>query len=115
MVHNLIASDPVEDTPVCRLTGEKIGAIQRLMIDKISGKIADAVLTFGGFFGFGQKHFPISWPALKYNPELGAYELDVTEEQLRAAPSFAPGEDFDWGDRSDEILVRHYPRHRGWE
>jgi hypothetical protein len=49
--------------------------------------------------------------------EHGAYEFEVTEEQLRAAPSFAPGEEFDWGDRSDEIqiLVRHYPVHHGWE
>ena len=42
MAHNLIASDRVEGTSVCRLTGEKIGEIQRLMIDKVSGKIAYA-------------------------------------------------------------------------
>ena len=117
MAHNLIASDRVEGTPVCRPTGEQIGLIQRLMIDKLSGQIAYAVLSFGGFLGFGQKHFPVPWRSLKYNPKHGAYEFEVTEEQLRAAPSFAPGEEFDWGDRSDEIqiLVRHYPVHHGWE
>jgi PRC-barrel domain len=55
MAHNLIASDRVEGTPVCRPTGEQIGVIQRLMIDKLSGQIAYAVLSFGGFLGFGQK------------------------------------------------------------
>jgi hypothetical protein len=93
MAHNLIASDRVEGTPVCRPTGEQIGVIQRLMIDKLSGQIAYAVLSFGGFLGFGQKHFPVPWRSLKYNPKHGAYEFEVTEEQLRAAPSFAPGED----------------------
>jgi hypothetical protein len=60
MAHNLIASDRVEGTPVCRPTGEQIGVIQRLMIDKLSGQIAYAVLSFGGFLGFGQKHVPMS-------------------------------------------------------
>ncbi len=117
MAHNLIASDRIEGTTVCRPTGEKVGVIQRLMIDKVSGKIAYAVLTFGGLLGFGQKHFPVPWQSLKYNLKLGGYELEVTEEQLRAAPSFEPGQEFDWGDRSDEIqvIVRHYPVHSGWE
>ena len=115
MPHNLIASDRVEGTPVCRPTGEKIGEIQRLMIDKMSGKIAYAVLSFGGFLGFAQKHFPIPWASLKYNARFSAYELEVTEVQLRAAPSYAPGEEFDWGDRADRIIVHHFPLHRGWE
>jgi len=59
MAHNLIASDRIEGTSVCRPRGEKIGEIQRLMIDKISGKVAYAVLSFGGFLGFAQKHFPV--------------------------------------------------------
>jgi hypothetical protein len=101
MTHNLIASGRVEGTPVCRPTGEQI----------------DAVLTFAGFLGFGQKYFPVPWRSLKYNVKRGAYEFEVTDEQFRAAPSFAPGEEFDWGDRSDEIqvVVRHYPVHHGWE
>jgi hypothetical protein len=115
MAHNLIASDRVEGTSVWRPTGEKIGMIQRLMIDKVSGKIAYAVLSFGGFLGFGQRHFPVPWGSLKYNLQSGAYELEVTEDHLRAAPSSAPGEEFDWGDRSEEILIRHYPVHYGWE
>ena len=44
--HSLIASDRVEGTPVRRSSGEKIGTIERLMIDKISGNVAYAVLSF---------------------------------------------------------------------
>ena len=79
MAHNLIASDRVEGTSVCRPTGEKIGEIQRLMIDKVSGKVAYAILSFGGFLGFAQKHFPVPWSSLKYNLQSSAYELEVTE------------------------------------
>src|ERR1700730_19310632 len=82
MAHNLIASDRVEGTPVCRPTGEQIGVIQRLMIDKLSGQIAYAVLSFGGFLGFGQKHFPVPWRSLKYNPKHGAYEFEVTKSSF---------------------------------
>ena len=47
----------------------------------------------------GQKHLPIPWARLTYDRALGAYHLDLTEEELKRAPSFAAGEDFDWGDR----------------
>ena len=51
--HQLIASDRVEGTAVRRANGDMIGHIERLMIDKISGKVSYAVLSFGGFLGIG--------------------------------------------------------------
>ena len=51
--HQLIASDRVEGTAVRRPNGDKIGHIERLMIDKISGKVSYAILSFGGFLGMG--------------------------------------------------------------
>jgi len=65
--HRLVASDRVEGTPVRRPGGEKIGTVQRLMIDKVSGNVAYAVLVFGGFLGMGRKHLPIPWTRLKYD------------------------------------------------
>ncbi|PWB65054.1 MAG: photosystem reaction center subunit H [Bradyrhizobiaceae bacterium] len=100
--HPLIASDRVEGTPVRRPNGEKIGTIQRLMIDKASGQVAYAVLSFGGFLGIGEKHMPIAWERLRYDPLLGAYELEIAKEELERAPSYAADPDFDWGDRSRE-------------
>ena len=85
--HTLIASDRVEGTPVRRANGEKIGTVQRLMIDKVSGSVAYAVLSFGGFLGMGQKHAPVPWARLKYEPTLGAYHLELSDEELRGAPS----------------------------
>ena len=108
--HTLIASDRVEGTPVRRADGEKIGTIQRLMIDKLSGSVAYAVLSFGGFLGMGQKHAPIPWARLNYDPTLGAYHLDLSNEELSGAPSIAANEEFDWGDRSREIEIHDYYR-----
>jgi hypothetical protein len=108
--HSLIASDRVEGTPVRRSDGEKVGAIERLMIDKLSGSVAYAVLSFGGFLGVGQKHAPIPWARLTYDRTLGAYHLDLTDEELSRAPSVAAGQEFDWGDRSREVEIHNYYR-----
>jgi hypothetical protein len=108
--HSLIASDRVEGTPVRRSGGDKIGTIERLMIDKLSGNVAYAVLSFGGFLGIGHKHLPIPWAGLKYDRALGAYQLDLSDDELKRAPSFASDKEFDWGDRSQEIDIHNYYR-----
>jgi len=108
--HSLIASDRVEGTPVRRAGGEKIGTIARLMIDKLSGNVAYAVLSFGGFLGMGQKHAPIPWARLSYDRTLGAYRLDLTDEELKQAPAVAADQEFDWGDRSREVEIHNYYR-----
>jgi hypothetical protein len=106
--HNLVPSDQVEGTEVRRSNGGRIGTIQRLMIDKLSGNVAYAVLSFGGFLGIGQKHLPIPWERLKYDPTLGAYQIDLTDEELSKAPAYEADKDFDWGDRSKEIVIHNY-------
>src|SRR5258708_6999769 len=106
--HGLIASDRVEGTPVCRSNGEKIGTIHRLMIDKLSGNVAYAVLSFGGFLGVGQKHMPVPWARLKYDPTQESYQLDLTDDELKRAPAYEADQDFDWGDRSQEIVVHRF-------
>jgi len=108
--HSLIASDRVEGTPVRRADGQKIGAIQRLMIDKLSGNVAYAVLSFGGFLGMGQKHAPVPWARLSYDRGLGAYRLDLSDEELKQAPAVAADQEFDWGDRGREVEIHNYYR-----
>ena len=65
--HHLIASDRVEGTAVMDRDGVKIGTIERVMIDKLSGQVAYAVMSFGGFLGIGEKYHPIPWEVLNYN------------------------------------------------
>ncbi len=92
----LIAGDKVEGTAVCRSNGEKIGTIDRLMIEKRSGKVAYAVLTFGGFLGLGQGYYALPWSVLTYNVTLDAYELNLTDEQLQGAPAYVDDVDPVW-------------------
>jgi PRC-barrel domain len=87
----LIASDKVEGAAVRRSDGEKLGSIKRVMIDKLTGKVAYAVMTFGGFLGIGDEYRAVPWSVLRYSPDLDAYELDATEDQLRNAPVLATG------------------------
>jgi hypothetical protein len=107
--NSLIASDRVEGTPVRRSNGEKLGTVERLMIDKATGKVAYAVMSFGGFLGLGEDYHTVPWAALNYNPALDAYEVNLTDEQLRDAPKRSgegrdPSFDRDW----EEHVHRYY-------
>ena len=104
---SLIASDRVEGTPVYRPDGKHIGTIKRLMIDKIRGHVAYAVMGFGGFLGFGDDYYPLPWAKLTYDEELGGYKVDVTDEQLKGAPKF-DRDSWDFGDRTQEAALFDY-------
>jgi hypothetical protein len=93
---SLIGSDKVEGTAVYRSDGTKIGRIERVMIEKVSGEVAYAIMSFGGFMGIGEDYYPLPWSALTYNPELDGYEVNVSEEQLKGAPHFTQHETWDW-------------------
>ena len=101
--HDLIASDQIEGTAVRRPGGDKLGKIERLMIDRVTGTVAYAVLNFGGLFGLGHHHYPIPWSLLTYNPSSKAYEIEISEERLsQASESF---KDLDFGDRAGEAKL----------
>ncbi len=91
-----------------RPNGERIGHIERLMIDKVTGRVSYAILSFGGFLGMGTNLLPLPWARLTYNPRFEAYELDIDDDELRRAPSFRADKDFDWGNRSQEAELHRY-------
>jgi hypothetical protein len=93
---SLIGSDKVEGTAVYGANDERIGSVQRVMIDKISGKVAYAVVSFGGFLGIGEDYYPMPWTQLKYDTRLGGYKIGLTEDQLKGAPKFGKYETWDW-------------------
>src|SRR5215217_8128882 len=66
----LIESDRVEGTAVYDPQGNHLGSIKRLMIEKISGKVAYAVMSFGGFLGMGEDEHTIPWSKLDYDSAL---------------------------------------------
>ena len=105
----LIESDRVEGTAVYDPQGDHLGSIKRLMIEKINGKVAYAVMGFGGFLGMGEDEHTIPWGKLTYDTGLGGYRTDITEEQLRGAPTFyRDRDDYDWSDRERERELHDY-------
>jgi hypothetical protein len=106
----LIESDRVEGTAVYDPSGNKVGSIKRLMIEKIGGKVAYAVMSFGGFLGMGEEEHTIPWNKLDYDTSLGGYRTDITEEQLRGAPAFSRDRNYDWLDRQREQDLHDYYR-----
>jgi hypothetical protein len=106
---SLIGSDKVEGTAVYGADDNRIGNVQRIMIDKISGKVAYAVVSFRGFLGMGEDYYPMPWPHLKYDARLGGYRIGVTEDQLKGAPKYSRSTDWDWSDRAnDQRICRYY-------
>jgi hypothetical protein len=83
---SLIGSDKVEGTAVFGMDGNRVGKIERVMIDKRSGQVTCAVVSFGGFLGMGADHYALPWPLMTYDPNLGGYRANVTEARIKGAP-----------------------------
>ncbi|GJE59232.1 PRC-barrel domain-containing protein [Methylobacterium trifolii] len=105
---SLIASDRVIGTDVRRPSGARVGVIERLMLDKASGRVAYAVMSFGGFLGLGGDFYTLPWSVLRFEPSQDAYVVDITEEQLRDAPPRSPEGTDPAEDRAWEERVHRY-------
>jgi hypothetical protein len=105
---SLIGSDKVEGTAVYGADDTKIGSIERVMIDKMSGKISYAVLSFGGFLGIGDDHYPLPWQSLKYDTNLVGYRTGITEDQLKGAPKYSNDNAWNWSDPARGRSVNDY-------
>ena len=72
---SIISTDDIEGTLVYDQRGRKLGRIDHLNIDKVSGRVASVVLSVAGFFGIGHSHREVPWQALTYSPKLHGYSL----------------------------------------
>ena len=104
----LISSDKVTGTSVYNAAGDNLGSIQDVMIDKRSGRVAYAVMSFGGFLGIGEKYHPLPWNVLTYDEAKGGYNIDLTTDQLRGAPSYSRDELSGFGARTADEKVDTY-------
>jgi hypothetical protein len=108
--HPVIESDRIEGTAVFNQQGKHIGTIKRLLIEKVSGRVLYVEVTFGGFLGIAIHHRTVPWDKLSYARDLEGYRTEITEEQVRDAPSFYgyEGDDLVWPDRKREKELRDY-------
>jgi sporulation protein YlmC with PRC-barrel domain len=101
----LISSQKVDGTAVYNRNGDRLGTVDHMMIDKFTGQVEYAVMSFGGFLGVGESYNPVPWKSLTYDVNLGGYVLDADRTRLESAPRFRSSVRPDWSDRSytDEV------------
>jgi sporulation protein YlmC with PRC-barrel domain len=106
--HSLILSSRVNGTPVFDSTGEQIGEIDDLSIERVSGEIAYAIMSSGGFLGIGAKYHALPWSLLEYDPEHRGYVVSFDKAALKGAPHYGRAELEALGGPSPESLERIY-------
>jgi len=111
-----IRASKVIGTAVNDSSGNRIGDIKDVILDKLSNSILFAVVSFGGFLGMAEKYHPIPWASLDYDEEQNAYVVSYTKEELQAAPAGS----IDELTGADELLLRekaydYYKAPRYWE
>jgi PRC-barrel domain len=105
---DLIASDKVEGTAVYNRKGERLGTVYNFMVNKRSGQVAYAVMSFGGFLGIGDSYHPLPWNVLTYDTGLGGYVVDLSREQLQGGPSYSASEMPNWSDQTYTNRINQY-------
>ena len=111
-----IRAKKVIGTSVNDPSGNRIGEIEDVMLDKTSNSILFAVVSFGGFLGMAEKYHPIPWSSLTYDEDENAYVVNYTREQLEAAPA-ASIDELSQGDgmRFRDQTYTYYKAPRYWE
>lgn len=96
--------------------GEDLGKIEEVMIDLATGRVAYAVISFGGFIGMGDKLFAVPWSALKVDEGQREFVLDVDRAVLENAPGFDKNQWPDMADPSFENNIHgHYGKTPYWQ
>ena len=83
----LIAADQVIGTDVFTAEGKRLGRIENIMIERMSGKSLYAMMSSGGFLGIGLAHYPLPWSRLHYDSSLHGYVVDLSAEQIERGRS----------------------------
>ena len=106
--HPLIPADRVNGTDVVNQAGEKLGKIEDIAIEKVSGDVAYAILSFGGVLGIGAKYHPVPWRLLTYDADKRAYVIPVDKSALEKAPMIDETELSGWNDSLSRDAIYGY-------
>jgi sporulation protein YlmC with PRC-barrel domain len=104
----LIAASQVNGSSVYNRAGEKLGSVYDVMLDKTSGKVEYAIMSFGGFLGIGDTYHPLPWRTLTYDPGQGGYVVDIDRRRLEGAPAYRANQTGMWDDPAYGRRVTDY-------
>lgn len=111
----VLSASTMIGNPVINVAGDDLGQIEEIMIDIDTGRVAYAVLSFGGFLGVGEKLFAVPWGALQLSAVAHEFVLDVDEDRLKNAPGFDKDDWPDFADRAwGETVFGFYERTPYW-
>ena len=82
----MVSSQDVTGTSVYSATGEHVGDVHHLLIDKKSGQVAYVMMSFGGFLGMGKEEYPIPWKSLRYDANRKGFVTEISRDKLQGAP-----------------------------
>ncbi len=108
----LIASNKVEGTAVFNEDGDKLGKISNFMVNKQSGQVEYAVMSFGGFLGMGEDHYPLPWKMLNYVVSQEGYVVDIDKDMLDKAPRHQGGVYPNYDTEYGSSVSRYYDQAR---
>ena len=106
--NRLISSDKVDGTDVYSRNGDHLGTVHDVMIDKRTGQVEYAIMSFGGFLGIGESYHPLPWRTLTYDTSMGGYVVDVDRTRLDLAPRYTSSSLPDWSDRGYRSRIDEY-------
>jgi sporulation protein YlmC with PRC-barrel domain len=108
----ILSTSTISGKKVINNTGQDLGDIKDFMIDTETGQIVYAVLSFGGFFGMGDKLFAIPFNALELDMQKERFKLDVNKEMLENAPGF---DEDNWPSHPNYEFIDKVYTHYGYE
>ena len=94
----LMGANTLIGNDVYNAKDEDLGDIKEIMLDTRTGRIAYAVLSFGGFLGMGEKLFAVPWAALTLDTVNKRFTMHVEKDRLENAPGFDADH---WPDMAD--------------
>ena len=111
-ISTMIAASKVNGTKVYNNAGEALGSIYDLMLDKQSGQVNYAIMSFGGFLGIGEKYHPLPWSELTFSTAKDGYVVNLDKRSLENAPSFGTADVPDWSSPTYRTGIDDYYRAR---
>ncbi len=111
---SLIAAGKVNGTTVYNSAGDKLGSVDDIMLDKVSGRAIYAIMSFGGFLGMGEKYHPLPWTTLKYDEKRDGYVVNLDKKKLQDAPNYDRGSAFEWTSDYGHKVDSYYKAPNYW-
>ena len=101
--HTYITASRVRGAVVYNSSGDPAGHIQDMMIDKDTGAVTHALVSFGGFLGIGDRFHPVPWDLMHYDVAMEGYIVALDQEEIDATPSYTQGDLAAFGVHTDAV------------